>query len=150
MDKIKMMAIIVMVVASNVLFIGCGDKSNPTGPGNNTTKKDTSIFDGKWVEIFDTTDLRPDIKAQKLNYWKSGTAFSSPDTFQYNDSLWSNKDGFQFYYTYTKDSIKIYSKLIGTDSLELQKEERYYLSNDTLVYNKDSLNYTPVSIRISK
>ena len=152
MDKIKMMAIIVMVLASNVLFIGCGDKSNPTGPGNNTTKKDTSIFLGKWVQVFDTNDVRPDIKQQKINYWRSGLSFSTPDTFRFTDSLWSNVDGFEYYYSYStsKDSITFYSKLLGTDSLEVQKQYRYYLSNDTLIYNYDTLNYTPVSIRVSK
>ena len=106
MDKIKMMAIIVMVVASNVLFIGCGDKSNPTGPGNNTTKKDTSIFLGKWVQVFDTNDVNQSKKDQKLKFWRAGLTFISPDTFTFvNDSLYSDKNGFDSYYKYSKDSI---------------------------------------------
>jgi hypothetical protein len=152
MNKIKLMAILVMAVVSNVLFIGCGDKnSNPTGPGS-TVKTDTSIFIGTWADVFDTSDNPPGTKAQKLSYWRSGTNFSSPDTFKFSDSLWSNVDGFEFYYSYStsKDSINFYSRLIGTTTYELQKQYSYYLSNDTLIYNKDSLNYTPVAIRISK
>jgi len=148
MIKIKLLTLLLILV-TNVFLVGCNDKkSNPVNP---TTKKDTSVFLGKWVEIFDTMDARPEIKAQKIKYWKSGTSsFSTPDTFRFSDSLWTNVNGFDFYYTYTKDSISFYSKLIGTNTKELENQYRYYLSNDTLIYNPDSLNYTPVSIRISK
>ena len=158
MNKIKLMAIMVMAVASNVLFVGCGDKNNPTGPVN-TAKNDTSIFIGSWADVFDTSDNPPGTKASKIMHWCLGGVCQSPDTSSYlNDSMVvSLTSGFEYFYSYSKDSIYTYSFLRGSNIHELLGASWYHISNDSLYWEPDTTYiggqtyvFYPVSVRISK
>jgi len=156
MNKIKLMAIMVMAVASNVLFVGCGDKNNPTGPVS-TAKNDTSIFIGSWAEVFDTSDNPTGSKEAKIIYWTLG-GIRTPDTTSFlNDSMEiSLNSQLEYYYSYSKDSIYTYSFLRGSNTHEFIGASWYKISNDTLfgepaTYYIGGQNYVyyPMSIKIS-
>ena len=137
---------IVFLFIFTVTFFGCDENLNPVNNGVNVTHKDTSIFIGTWVSVFDTSSN--DIygsKRDKKMIWCFGGECSSPDTFSYvNDTLYvNNTTGFEYYYTYDKDSIYYYSHLVGTGERVYEGSSPYYLSNDTLIFSPDTIRIDP-------
>lgn len=128
-----------------VFFIECDkNHSNPSGPDIGENHQDTSIFIGTWVSIFDTTDDKYGSKRDKKMIWCLGMECNSPDTFVYvNDTLYISIDGFEFYYTYDKDTIRYYSHLAGTNQLIFESASPYHLSNDTLILSPDTIRIDP-------
>jgi len=148
---------VVLFIEALVLLCGsgCSDSGNPAGE---STREDTSKFIGTWVSVFDTSDNPPGTKDDKLMFWCMGGTCGKPDTFLFvNDTLYRGyKSGFEFYYRYTDDSIFFYSTIVGTDERVLEEASPYYLSNDTLLFDYDTMTIAekmyinrPVSIRIS-
>lgn len=144
-----------------VTFFGCDDNVSPVNKGGNVNHKDTSIFYGTWVSVFDTSDNPPGDKESKLMHWCKDFLLglgecATPDTFTMNDSIMeSHSSGFQYYYRYSSDSLYFYTKLVGTNDLVFESSESYVLSNDTLYSGPDTTYiggtmyvYFPVFFRI--
>jgi hypothetical protein len=151
--------LIVLLFITSFFTLNCNDNSNPASVDPSHSQKDTSIFIGTWTDVFDTSDNPPGDKQSKLMFWCMGGHCTSPDTSSFlNDSMVvSLSSGFEYYYSYSKDSLYYYSKEIGSNRLVLENSGKYKLSNDTLYGEPDTIRiagdtyiYFPVSIRISK
>jgi len=83
---------IVFLFIFPVTFFGCDDNVSPVNKGGNVNHKDTSIFYGTWVSVFDTSDNPPGDKESKLMHWCKDFLLglgecATPDTFTMNDSI---------------------------------------------------------------
>lgn len=140
MNKKIYNAMVFFIVA--IMAVSC--KQNPVSlDTDQKIHQDTSIFLGTWAAVFDTAETPAGWGEQKFAYWFVGGGFIKPDTSSYvNDTLIRQETtGFESNYYYTKDSIYYYNIVEGRNSAT---GVRYYLSNDSLIFNCDSTKYVPV------
>ncbi|MBN1292359.1 MAG: hypothetical protein JXB48_11015 [Candidatus Latescibacteria bacterium] len=140
-----------VTILINVLILLSSCNSGLVGPGGETPAADTSKFIGTWASVFDTSDNPPGTKQEKIDFWCKNGDCRNPDTCVFvNDSQYhACKTDFDFYYTYTDDSLYYYLPIVGTSEKVLDEVISYTLSNDTLVFYSDPSKYCPISIRIS-
>lgn len=137
MNKKIFNAMVFFIVA--VMAVSC--KQDPVSPDPDPKPhQDTSKFIGTWAMVFDTSD------SAKKDFWWTGTSYYVPDTVTYvNDTLSLSRRGLEGGYYYTKDSLYSYDIVSGKGSATGSK---YYLKNDTLVFDPDSTQYVPIYTKV--
>ena len=146
-----MFLIRIITVSVNMLLILGSCTSGVFGPGGELPAADTSKFIGTWVAVFDTSDNPPGAREEKIDFWCKNGNCRNPDTCIFvNDSQYhACETGFDFFYTYSDDSLYYYLPVIGTSEKVLDDVISYRLFNDTLIFYYDPSKYRPISIRIS-
>lgn len=138
-----------------IIMINCEDPLGSGGPPDDDPddiKKDTSIFIGKWAQVFDTSSQ------EKKDYWCNDMGCSDPITMEFiNDSLYDTSGqivgGSIRMYSYTIDTLILYLKssfTVGNHTtyyLHDTSKQWYRMNDDTLNFNPNDSIYNPVLIR---
>lgn len=147
----------ILFLFASMIIVNCEDPLGSGGGPNDDPddiKKDTSIFIGKWAQVFDTSTV------DKKNWWCDTIMgyCRSPDTTSFlNDSVENRENtGTINMYYYTADSIYYYVKnvrIVGNDTTYYNSNltSRFYrIENDTLYFKpENSTDYYPCYIKLN-